>query len=241
MTISKRTGLVRKRAACGSEFDYAGWKAWGAWRQGATRSYPPLTNGGKNCAQDCAYPSECRWGGRRAVERPVGGSQYVAFSPAAASTTPPAPAPETGTPRSALFLEKLIVSAERKSARAEVVLSPVSEEEETHEHERLPDLEFPALVLDPKDSDCFADDTLMSDSDSESGSDSDGAQSEESAAVERIVECAGADGGFVCDELSPMSPGRRNAWDWSVEVLGGRVVLGEELLGDERVDWGDVI
>ena len=66
----------RSRAgiACASEFDYAGWKAYGEWRRGVNRAtqvsgedFDPMELDEAmpkkhNCGQECDYPSECRWG-----------------------------------------------------------------------------------------------------------------------------------------------------------------------------------
>ncbi|KAH6643869.1 hypothetical protein C7974DRAFT_8341 [Boeremia exigua] len=80
-----RSKMVRKRSrACGSAFDYAGWKGWGRWRRRASVSGSTSINSGintsagagltrsagiagpaarkKNCWQTCDYPSNCRWG-----------------------------------------------------------------------------------------------------------------------------------------------------------------------------------
>lgn len=162
-----------------------------------------------------------------------------------------------------MFLDKLIKSAERKSARSKGMLSPVDEEEEAHTsasssstHDQLPVLEFPMLSLESKDDAELPEDTLMSDSDSDS---EDGSrtidatlydpphserpkfsphsmQSEESTTVERIIEYASADVSFSFNEPSPSPPGRRNAWDWSIDVPDG-VVVSEDRLGEEQVVW----
>ncbi|KAI0007514.1 hypothetical protein F4779DRAFT_500247 [Xylariaceae sp. FL0662B] len=69
-STSKR-GRKRRRAAprgmCASEFDYAGWAEWGAWRrkvlglQGEDqgRRDQAFVDRVHSCAQDCDYPSEC--------------------------------------------------------------------------------------------------------------------------------------------------------------------------------------
>lgn len=114
------------------------------------------------------------------------------------------------------------------------------------------------LSLEPNDDGSSGEDTLMSDGDSDSDSEGGphpiettlydsprserpkfaphGMQSEESATVERIIEYASADIGFSFDEPSPTSPGRRNAWDWSIEVPDG-VVISEDRLGEGQVVW----
>ncbi|KAG8624174.1 hypothetical protein KVT40_009150 [Elsinoe batatas] len=67
---------VKRHRACASEFDYNGWKAFGAWRRAvsyedadesdkeninASRSPKEHT---KDCWNKCDYPSQCRWGDR---------------------------------------------------------------------------------------------------------------------------------------------------------------------------------
>ena len=100
--------MVRHKA-CASEFDYAGWKVWGAWRRdcGEQRAAAGalvglLDEGGeatgmgwwgkdaeedrrrcKDCWGRCDYPSECRWGRQYGVATPT----TVTASP---EVTPPA-------------------------------------------------------------------------------------------------------------------------------------------------------
>jgi hypothetical protein len=55
-----------KSRACASEFDYAGWKAWGEWRRNLSEERMEVLQAATGCQTDCArfcdYPSECRWG-----------------------------------------------------------------------------------------------------------------------------------------------------------------------------------
>lgn len=55
--------------ACTSEFDYAGWSAWGQWRANELK----LRGGDdgkdeedgvvhRDCENNCRFPSQCRWG-----------------------------------------------------------------------------------------------------------------------------------------------------------------------------------
>lgn len=232
VAVSKRTGAVRKRVACSSEFDYVGWKAWGEWRR-ETQPHTCKRSAGKDCHDDCSYPSECRWGKKYGGESPEVKSRYVAFSPGAAAPA----ASKTGKSRSSAFLDRLIQSAGRKAAGARGGLSPVEEGNEDEEPEwrmqdQLQGLEFPMLSLEARDyENSPEEDTVMSDSESDSASDSDsdsdegprsidatlytpprperprflphGMQSEESTTVERIIEYASADVGFSFAEASP--------------------------------------
>ncbi|KAF2835626.1 hypothetical protein M501DRAFT_981511, partial [Patellaria atrata CBS 101060] len=75
---------TKKHKACASEFDYAGWKAWGDWRReeleyqssvsmvrkGASRAevFDTRFAKGKDCWGRCDYPSECRWGSQYGVQ-----------------------------------------------------------------------------------------------------------------------------------------------------------------------------
>lgn len=83
---SKCTRRVRKHRACGSEFDYQGWKIWGRWRRGVSQlssGYATKSNvassiekisvqiSGKDCWNTCDYPSECRWGRNIGIYTPV--------------------------------------------------------------------------------------------------------------------------------------------------------------------------
>lgn len=264
VAVSKRTGAVRKRVACSSEFDYLGWKAWGEWRA-ETQPHRCKTTSGKDCHNDCSYPSECRWGPKYGVESAEVKSRYVAFSPGAAAPT----ASKTGKSRSSAFLDRLIQSAGRKSAGARGALSPVEEGNEDEEPEsrmrdRLQGLEFPMLSLESRRDENLPIDTVMSDSESDSDSADDdddgprsidatlytpprpeqprfaphGMQSEESTTVERIIEYASADTGFSFAEASPSptSPGRRGAWDWRIEVPD-RMIWSEDLEGEEGGFW----
>ncbi|MCJ1252147.1 hypothetical protein MMC30_009385 [Trapelia coarctata] len=71
-TINKDTGRVKWHKPCGSVFDYVGWRAWGEWRRAVKESQSKrpqsLLFGSMkkehNCADDCDFPSECRWAAR---------------------------------------------------------------------------------------------------------------------------------------------------------------------------------
>lgn len=80
---SRKSRKSRRGQSCASEFDYAGWQAYGDWRRREIALRQPLSfksegrsNVGmhKNCSNDCNYPSECRWsnaGGVPAVNQAV--------------------------------------------------------------------------------------------------------------------------------------------------------------------------
>src|SRR5690242_3865582 len=83
----RRRGKTRRRKhrACGSAFDYAGWKGWGRWRR-TGRSASHIRSGGERCVKEqvgrkgnakqnncwhaCDYPSQCRWGKSVGVHTP---------------------------------------------------------------------------------------------------------------------------------------------------------------------------
>lgn len=65
--------------ACTSEFDYAGWSAWGQWRANELRlrGEDNMTDDEdgvvrQNCERNCLYPSQCRWGTPVKVPTTVG-------------------------------------------------------------------------------------------------------------------------------------------------------------------------
>ncbi|TIC97693.1 hypothetical protein CH35J_007693 [Colletotrichum higginsianum] len=51
-----RGRVLGRSRTCRTEFDYLRWRAWGAWREGASDA----RRGGGGCWRDCDYPSECR-------------------------------------------------------------------------------------------------------------------------------------------------------------------------------------
>ncbi|EFQ86734.1 hypothetical protein PTT_17944 [Pyrenophora teres f. teres 0-1] len=75
---------IKKHRACGSEFDYSRWKAWGRWRRGGANNTTlnqfnngPIVvsqipgQGKKDCWNTCDYPSECRWGKNYGIHTPI--------------------------------------------------------------------------------------------------------------------------------------------------------------------------
>ncbi|KAF2173606.1 hypothetical protein M409DRAFT_15884 [Zasmidium cellare ATCC 36951] len=94
---------VVRHQACASEFDYQGWKAWGVWRgevKEQVRAAEALIRveegvwfkglfgkngkgkGGKDCWNECHYPSECTWS-----KRFGGGIPTAGANPTVPSTT----------------------------------------------------------------------------------------------------------------------------------------------------------
>lgn len=86
-SVVRRRGKTRRRKhkACGSAFDYTGWKRWGRWKR-TRRTASHIRSGGgrymeeqggekgtvkqKGCWQACDYPSQCRWGKSVGVHTP---------------------------------------------------------------------------------------------------------------------------------------------------------------------------
>ncbi|MCJ1399241.1 hypothetical protein MMC11_002443 [Xylographa trunciseda] len=72
-TIDKK-GHTKKHKACGSLFDYVGWKAWGEWRRDSSsrkrrRGPKILREEGCGCGTECDFPSQCRWKPRLSTAR----------------------------------------------------------------------------------------------------------------------------------------------------------------------------
>lgn len=64
---SKRTGKLRRKRSCTSDFDYKGWQAYSLRRETLNRkkrSYEP-----HGCADNCFHPSECRWHPEQIADR----------------------------------------------------------------------------------------------------------------------------------------------------------------------------
>lgn len=196
----------------------------------------PRREGQKDCARECTYPSECRWGKIESVDSPVTTwtKTYEAYSP-----PPPRVSPKTKTreekPRSSIFLDKLIKAAERKSAALKAAggLSPVEEEEarsstsRVRSHHEPLQLQFPTLTSNAPDGEEGPEDVLME------GNDSDG---EERKGLTFDFATVNAFDSVSYAERSPTSPGRRNAWDWSVDTPDD-MVLGDELGVEEGGFW----
>ncbi|KAK5168907.1 uncharacterized protein LTR77_006216 [Saxophila tyrrhenica] len=104
---SRKSGRkVVRHKACASEFDYAGWKAWGVWRRGCrvqraaaeelerflevdgmgdVAGQQPCdgtaTGEEKDCWGECDYPSECRWGKQYGVAAPTATPEVTVTAP----------------------------------------------------------------------------------------------------------------------------------------------------------------
>ncbi|KAI4115318.1 MAG: hypothetical protein LQ345_004065 [Seirophora villosa] len=68
--VKKRTKKGKKKnQACQSEFDYSGWKTWGAWKrtQAGQRDAPVQ----RDCSKHCEWPSQCRWACKQEQEGPA--------------------------------------------------------------------------------------------------------------------------------------------------------------------------
>ncbi|KAL8727302.1 MAG: hypothetical protein Q9166_006133 [cf. Caloplaca sp. 2 TL-2023] len=59
----KRSKKGKKKVrTCQSQFDYAGWQAWGAWKRAQiNHDGQENENLKRNCLASCDWPSQCRW------------------------------------------------------------------------------------------------------------------------------------------------------------------------------------
>ena len=71
-TLRKSKKSRKANNACKSEFDYAGWKAWGDWRRSTLRTHRRSSPKAHDCSEECDYPSECRWGQKKPREKKRG-------------------------------------------------------------------------------------------------------------------------------------------------------------------------
>ncbi|KAL8730470.1 MAG: hypothetical protein Q9181_004658 [Wetmoreana brouardii] len=55
----KKSKKGKKVRACQSEFDYAGWQNWSAWRRAQTEQESSAAE--RDCFRNCDWPSQCRW------------------------------------------------------------------------------------------------------------------------------------------------------------------------------------
>ncbi|KAJ4984997.1 hypothetical protein SVAN01_09519 [Stagonosporopsis vannaccii] len=110
-SVVRKKGKTRRRKskACGSAFDYQGWKGWGRWRRGSYTHAPSrgervegvvdtwwnregrsVEEGEdrekkkkkkkKDCWHTCDYPSQCRWGRSVGVHTPSPTPTRTTFS-----------------------------------------------------------------------------------------------------------------------------------------------------------------
>lgn len=86
--VSKRTGKVKTRPPCATEFDYGGWRAWNQWRR---RNFPSRQTKHKqrtrDCCRKCDYPSQCTNPNHSSPRTPVS-EPFLSHSPELAA--PPA-------------------------------------------------------------------------------------------------------------------------------------------------------
>lgn len=63
---SRRTGKLKRKNACSSDFDYKGWYVYSLGRESLNRKIKVEPKG---CSSNCFHPSECRWHPERHAER----------------------------------------------------------------------------------------------------------------------------------------------------------------------------
>ena len=245
--MDKYSNRTRKHKPCGSVFDYVGWKNWGEWRRASDQysgghDHPS----GKDCVNRCDFPSECRWA-KKHSSKPTRTNSHSAISAASARRN-----------TSIARLQRLVDSAEQRTAQLADLLSPIEEHEEGGYKD--PDVDFPVLdfsafkasldavhgcpAIDEKSS------TLQM-----SVLEIDGAIDAEMADVDmtepplvRILDPASTTASENLDEefgfdscssetdaaeASPTSP-RRNAWDWTIDGIGVALSIPDGLFKGER-------
>lgn len=252
VTVSKRTGTVKKRVACASEFDYVGWKSWSEWRQDA-RGGKPDNDGRNGCENSCTYPSECRWGKQLGTDSSPTGQRVETRS----TTSSPASPPKSVKVRSPIFLEKLIESAEKKARKLKSSL-PTLEEEEDEPSQLSTSPSVNSSIL-PGSGFTSASSGLYSLEEISGETDTDNADVQRNVLSDRrgvtlydppwspkewstepekenMTQGAVAITGFFYSDLPPTFPSRRNAWDWDTGVLEGalRTDMGA---GGKQLEW----
>ncbi len=127
---------ARRHAACESEFDYYGWRDRGNWRRAARIHFDiagalsPISEqsepakDARNCAENCDYPSECRWRMVQATQRPCS---------AVSSPSPTAAAPEPTLPPTTF--EHILEGIDGGSSQSSYADGPTSEpRQQQHQH-----------------------------------------------------------------------------------------------------------
>ncbi|KAL6707853.1 hypothetical protein ACN47E_003753 [Coniothyrium glycines] len=128
----------KKHRACGSEFDYQGWKTRAHWRRGNTRQHAAVTQQRKkkknndkkekqkDCWNTCDYPSECRWGKQFGVCSPVENDFSSTTTAAMTLLTAPLDTCVALERKDEDFWDAILASAERRKGGEARVSSPLS-------------------------------------------------------------------------------------------------------------------
>lgn len=126
--IKKRSKKNKKVRSCQSEFDYAGWQNWGAWKRAQTGSNPSaLAQPERNCFGNCDWPSQCRWAPKQ--EQPIEQTVTAAI-PQGQEASPPTSSATTVTEPKANdnVLAKISTVTQKLATHWATMLSPVEEE-----------------------------------------------------------------------------------------------------------------
>lgn len=237
-SIDRRNGRIKKHNACGSEFDYTGWKAYGDWRRSYNQEEKPdFVHGSKDCSKHCDYPSECRWTAKRAAKSSRLGDHVLSEDK-----------------RSKITLAEVVKSAEQRTGQSTNRLSPVKEEEEQSSSAppKGADLILPRLDFTGSTSNFVTFDSILGNSNNDAMDVDLPEPSEPQITVKEVevdpdndtmdldplykmsepqITTKEFDFGFEQDspahgQTSPTSP-RRNAWDWSIGGIGAALTLAD--------------
>lgn len=250
-SIDRRNGRIKKHNACSSEFDYAGWKAYGDWRRSYNQEEKPdFVHGSKDCSEHCDYPSECRWTAKRAAKSSRLGNHILSEDK-----------------RSKTTLAKVVKSAEQRTGQSTNRLSSVAEEGEQSSSAapKGSDLILPRLDFTGLASNFVTFDSILGNSNNDSKTavrvldpdvdtmDVDLPEPSEPQITVKEVEVDPDNDTMDLDppyqtsepqitiqefefgfeqewqahgQTSPTSP-RRNAWDWSIGAIGAALALAD--------------
>ncbi|KAI4131138.1 MAG: hypothetical protein LQ347_003091 [Umbilicaria vellea] len=251
-STDRRNGRIKKHSACGSEFDYTGWKAYGDWRRRYTQEdKPDFVHGSKDCSKHCDYPSECRWTAKRAAKSSRLGEHVLSEDK-----------------RSKTTLAKIVRSAEQRTGQSTNRLSSVEEEGEQSSTAtpKGSDLILPRLDFTGSTSNFTTFDSILGNTKDDAMDVDLPRQSEPQITVQEVEVDPDDDTmdidppyekseppiitkefefGFEQDsqthgQTSPTSP-RRNAWDWSIGAIGAALTFADitedsDSSSDEDVD-----
>ncbi|MCJ1484027.1 hypothetical protein MMC06_004195 [Schaereria dolodes] len=254
MTVDKATGAKKKHNACGSVFDYAGWKAWGEWRRIQRQDVDDLNQeGSKDCINRCDYPSQCRW----IIKQTPKQARFYSDSLRSNESIP--------EKDSVNHLQKLTDSTGKRTNQLSSLLSPVHEYEEGLGSEN-PELGFPVLdfaafkaslrhpqghpgnndkmsapiMIVPEVDENFEEERTSLDNielplRKASGTNPASAGEPSSTRTQFLHRPEN----ITNDEASPTSP-RRNAWDWTYKGSDVALSIPGEWKFDTEVEVGEI-
>ncbi|MCJ1474122.1 hypothetical protein MMC13_002780 [Lambiella insularis] len=236
-TLDKRLGRVKKHAACGSVFDYVGWRDYGEWRRDVRsrkrkRGPKTLSENVLGCEGECDFPSECRWRPRLEKENQTS----VSPIPEEVSPTSPSFPKTTKSPLSptenGANVNKVVQSAEQHKSSTEKQMTRIQEGIATAFG--FPVIDFTSFkagmdkihgvftrdLISPSETN-YEFDTEMSDIDVDDDTYEVGPRS--GPLNFDYNPDFDAEGEVVVDVLPDAPSPRRNAWDWSIGGLGSEL------------------